>query len=384
MLLTQTPCAPCHPVKTVRRHGILIGQQHIRRRGFGGNSSVAPGLSNTETSKPNSDRPGTSIAKPQLGATHTPHANLAHEETNGHRPGDQHVCDDDFSHSHDGHGHGGHHGGVEGAVHQVQHRAAEKSVFKFLESIAERLSSKQVRPSACVRTRSHTHSHCSFAPASGTTLCPYKHDCYVPPAAVRGHGSTPLGLAPTSNTCAYRIPHTASFPRPLPSIAQVMQHVGSKVLGSAAEKAGERIGERAGERLVERLAERAGERVAERVGERIAERAGERLAERAGERLAERAGERLAERVGERMAEHVGERVGERIAERAGERLAERAGERLAERAGERLVERAGERLAERVGERMAERAGERLAERAGERLAERVGERVVERLGEL
>ncbi|GLI62676.1 hypothetical protein VaNZ11_005352 [Volvox africanus] len=199
-------------------------------------------------------------------------------------------------HSEGGHGHG--HGGVEGAVHQVQHRAAEKSAFKFLEAVAERLTSKQV-----------------------------------------------------------------------------MQHVGSKVLSSAAEKAGERIGERAGERLVERLAERAGERLTERLGERVIERAGERVAERAGERLAERMGERVAERMGERMAERVAERAGERLAERAGERLAERVGERMAER----VAERAGERLAERAGERLAERAGERLAER----VAERAGERMAERLGE-
>ncbi|EFJ42337.1 hypothetical protein VOLCADRAFT_97607 [Volvox carteri f. nagariensis] len=155
---------------------------------------------------------------------------------------------------------------------------------------------------------------------------------------------------------------------------QSVSRVSSKVLSSAAEKAGERIGERAGERLVERLAERAGERLTERVGERVLERAGERVAERAGERLAERMGERVAERMGERIAERAAERAGERLAERAGERLAERVGERMAERA----AERAGERLAERAGERLAER----VAERAGERMAERLGEQALTKSG--
>ena len=63
--------------------------------------------------------------------------------------------------------------------------------------------------------------------------------------------------------------HFFCFARRPPIVcAQVMQHVGSKVLGSAAEKAGERLGERVGENLVERMAEGTLVRMGERVSER--------------------------------------------------------------------------------------------------------------------
>lgn len=205
MLLTRSaPCAPSRPAKTTKYNSSLIGPKYLRRRGFGGNSSVAPGRNDTETSKPNSDHPGDKSAEPQLGGTHAPQANLGYGETNGHRHGDRHVCDDDQtsdrSHNHDGNGHGEHHGGVEGAVHQVQHRAAEKSVFKFLESIAERLSSKQVRTLTCVHTGSDTHSQCSLhprlvqlsAPMSTAAVC-----CWPLLGAV---AHMPVSLAPARNT----------------------------------------------------------------------------------------------------------------------------------------------------------------------------------------
>lgn len=44
------------------------------------------------------------------------------------------------SHSHHAHSHGG----IGAAEHQLAHRAVEKGGFKFLESIAKRLSSKQL------------------------------------------------------------------------------------------------------------------------------------------------------------------------------------------------------------------------------------------------
>lgn len=153
-------------------------------------------------STPTESAPETPLPAPKAGSAprapegtnldaHPPAARVESQQhpaphAEGQHGGPSHA---DVQHGNSGHGHGLY----GGAQHQVQHRAIEKGSFKLLESVAERLTSKEVAEKIGRKVRGVLLSSCICTPIaperSDTRKCRHQPCLACSPGTGIRHGT---------------------------------------------------------------------------------------------------------------------------------------------------------------------------------------------------